>query len=480
MEQKYISSYREEMDENVNGTVEWGFYPVFGYFNPANEYPAMSNIPGSWPSLWPDKMNDPTLPGWQGEWNGRFGRGQSRADLETYFVANDAQDQEYLGPTDPEKYYPRSDKKIGDDISIQAGFPWGGIGIRVEQRGFQWNNPQAWDAIFWEYKIANISDYDLPEVAFGYWVDNGIGGEADDEIGFFDRLEDVAYSWDKDETGRAGLRTGLMLFAYLESPGLPYDDVDNDQDGIIDEERDNLAEVKVGPTDGIDNIQNFLDFYRLEPEDLKEHWDADEDQDWQDGNDVNGNGSYAYFDEVSGKWYPEPGESANDDVGTDGVGPYDLNYRLLGPDADGSECNHKPDYNPKIGSEPNFASTDVAESDMVGLTAFRLFPVPEHSSSSHWFRGDESMWNLIGTDSTQEYYGTISNLIETFASGPFPLYQGREERISMAMAHAYESNYAALNDGERHPAPALYRLLRIIKAIYDADYQFAKPPLMPT
>ena len=30
------------------------------------------------------------------EWDGRFGRGVQYADLETYFVVNDAQDQEYL------------------------------------------------------------------------------------------------------------------------------------------------------------------------------------------------------------------------------------------------------------------------------------------------------------------------------------------------------------------------------------------------
>ena len=469
------TSYREEMDTDINGQVEWGLYPVFGYFNPANEYPAMSNIPGSWPGSWPASGHSTK---WPGEWNGRFGRGVIYADLETYFVANDAQDQEYLGISDPEKYYPRPGVKIGDDISIQKGFPWGGIGIRVEQRGFQWNNPQARDAIFWEYKIANISDYDLPEVAFGYWVDNGIGGEADDEIGFFDRLEDMAYSWDKDQVGRAGLRTGLMGFAYLESPGLPFDGVDNDLDGITDEQRDNQAQMMVGPTDGIDNIQNFLDFYKLDFSDLKDHWDADEDQDWQDGNDVNQNGMYAYYDDVTGEWFPEPGENANDDVGTDGVGPFDLNYQ--GPDPDGSECNHKPDYNPQIGCEPNFATTDVSESDMVGLTAFQLFPVPSHSSSFHWFRGDESMWDIIGTDSTQEYYGTISNLIETFASGPFPLYQGREERVSMALVHAYESNYAALNNDAKHPAPTLYQALRIVKSIYAADYRFAQPPEMPT
>ena len=34
------------MDLDPTGTIEWGFDPVFGYFNKSNDYPAMSNIPG--------------------------------------------------------------------------------------------------------------------------------------------------------------------------------------------------------------------------------------------------------------------------------------------------------------------------------------------------------------------------------------------------------------------------------------------------
>ncbi len=469
------TSYREEMDVDPTGTVEWGFYPVYGYFNELSEYPAMSNHKESWPPAgWPSRGHALK---WPGEWNGRFGRGVIYADLETFFVDNDAQDLEYLGPDDKVRYYPRrkydsngkiiKDVRIGDirpEVSIQKGKPWGGIGIRVEQRGFQWNNPQARDAIFWEYNIANISEYTLPEVAFGYWVDNGIGGESDDELGFFDTKIDMAYSWDKDGRGEAGLPTGTMGFAYLESPGLPYDGIDNDEDGIIDEKRDNpTAGEFVGPTDGIDNLQNFLDFYRLKEEDLHPHWSSDEDQDWEDGNDLNGDGIY------------QSNEYAGDDVGLDGVGPQELNY--TGPDE--GECNHMPDYKQGIGCEPNYNATDVSESDMVGLTSFYMFPVPQHRAPwKHWFRNDQSMWELIGQDSLVEYLGNISNLIETFASGPFPLYQGREERISMSELHSYDA-LEGLNS-EEHSAPALYEVKRIVQVIYEKDYRFAQPPKMPT
>jgi|TARA_Y100000310_G_scaffold118080_1_gene116857 hypothetical protein len=459
------TSYREEMDVNPAGTFEYGFYPAFGYFNETSEYPAMSNRPSSWPpNGWPSTGLSTK---WPGEWDGRFGRGVIYADLETYFVANDAQDQEYLELPDRVRYYPRRNKKIGDmrdNVTIGKGNPWGGLGIRVEARGFQWNNPQARDAIFWEYNITNISDYDLTEVAFGYWVDNAIGNDGNDELAYFNTDLDMSYSWDINGIGSGGLPTGTMGFAYLESPGMAYDDNDNDNDGILNEKRDNVATTKVGPTDGIYDVDKFLSFFKIDESDLKEHWDADEDQDWQDGEDDDGDGIY------------DLGEHAGDDIGLDGVAPGELNY--TGPDE--GEGNHKPDYVEGVGSEPNFAVTDVSESDMVGLTAFRLFPVPSHSQSKStwWFKNDEAMWELIGENILEEYIADISNLIEVFASGPFPLYKGRTERISMSELHSYDP-LEGLNS-PAHTAPALYELKKIVQVIYEKDYRFAQPPKMPT
>ena len=461
------TSYREEMDKDPTGTVEWGFYPVFGYFNETGEYPALSNIENSWPiGGWPSTGFEIK---WPGEWNGRFGRGVTYADQESFYVVNDAQDQENLGAEDNVRYFPRPGRYVGDikpDVTIQSGVPWGGLGLRVAVRGFQWNNPQARDAIFWEYSIANISDYDMQDVAFGYWLDNSIGGDGDDDLGYFNKDEDMAYSWDINGIGAGGLPTGVMGFAYLESPGLAYDYVDNDNDGLTDEKRDNEPIAIVGPTDGITDLAAFLDFYKLEESDLKDHWDADEDQDWEDGEDLNGDGIY------------QSSEYAGDDIGIDGVAPGELNYN--GPDIDGSECNHRPDFQEGVGCEPNFNTTDVSESDMVGLTAFRMFPIPSHAPSNEtfWFKNDQAMWDLVGTDSLEEYTSTISNLVEVFASGPFPLFQGRVERISMSELHSYDP-LAGLNS-DAHTAPALYELKRIVQVIYEKDYRFAQPPKMPT
>ena len=159
-------NYEDMLDQNPDGDITWALHPVPGYFNPLSETPALSKDPDSWPpggwpsrgyeKKWPPDSLSPT-----GYWNGRFGKGVKYAQLETYFVANDAQDQEYLQSDRRVKYYPRPGVKIGDinpDVTIQKGLPWGGLGLRVEVRGYQWENPQTRDILFWEYNISNVSD----------------------------------------------------------------------------------------------------------------------------------------------------------------------------------------------------------------------------------------------------------------------------------------------------------------------------------
>lgn len=458
------SSYREHMDKDPTLTIEYGLYPVYGYFNELSETPAMSNDEYSWPvEGWPS--SDGTK--WAGEWNGRFGQGIIKADLECYFVANDAQDQEYLEDGNEIKYYPRPGVLIGDkrpEVTIQKGKPWGGVGIRLETRGYQWSNPSAQDAIFWEHNISNISDYDLPEMVLGFWMDNAVGGEegVGDDLAYYNTDLNMAYSWDVDFVSvGGGAEPGILGFAYLESPGLAYDNIDNDNDGLLDEKRDNEAVSFVGPTDGIDDLDKFLEYYSLEEADLVEHWDADEDQDWQDGDDANGNGVY------------DSDEDAGDDVGLDGIGPDDINY--TGPDADGTECNHKPDYEEGVGAEPNFAITDVSESDMLGLTSFHYTTDIERIAI---ISTDESLFQYMADGQFHDFQDEPLNFMEFFASGIFPLYKGRTERISMAELHSYDP-LSGLS-GDFHSAPSLFSLKEVVQVIYETDYRFAQPPLMPT
>jgi len=478
LESLYIIESNASSETAPGGTISWALTPVFGYFNDLSESPAMSINPETWPiNGWPSRGDQLK---WPGEWNGRFGRGVQYAQLESYFVMNDAQDQEWIQPARTVKYYPRREYDsqgnilnevfIGDKrstVTTQRGLPWGGLGLRIEVRGYQWNNPQTRDIVFWEYNIANISANDLPEVVFGYMMDLGIGhyilsSDGEDDVGSFSDELDLSYCWDIDGSGSFGYPVGSLGFAFLESPGVPNDALDNDNDGLTDEKRDNLAMVKVGPLDGITDINRFLENYGYESiDDLKEHWDADEDQDWRDGNDVNGNGIY------------DSGEDYGDDIGLDGVAPGDLNY--YGPDADGTECNHMPDMLEGLGAEPNFGLTDISESDMLGLQSFHLFQHPQGSSPSPAY--DEDCYNLLAEQVLDEFFGVPNNLYQAFGTGPFRLDEGRTERISMATIAAYENLETLNND---RVAPILFDRKKVVQIIYESDYRFARPPEMPT
>lgn len=242
------------MDVDPTGRVEWGFYPVFGYFNRTSDYVAMSNRSESWPpGGWPSRGLETK---WPGEWNGRFGRGVKYADIEAYWACNDAQDQENLQSISRIRFYPRPGVKIGDlhpnDITVQRGLPWGGLGMRAEVRAYQWNNQQSRDAVFFEYNISNISDYDLARAVFGFYLDAANGNKSptsalEDQIGFYDVLEDFTYTWSISGTGFGGGTPPVSGWAFLESPGVATDGVDNDDDGMVDERRDNPAE---GPWGG--------------------------------------------------------------------------------------------------------------------------------------------------------------------------------------------------------------------------------------
>ena len=147
-----------------------------------------------------------------------------------------------------------------------------GLGLRVQVRGFQWANPQAGNVIFWHYDITNESTTDYNDnVIFGLYMDSGVGGsslscdgiyESDDDNAFFDKSSrlNLVYTWDKnghgrDLSGNCG-RTGYLGYAYLETPGNPFDGIDNDEDGVLDERRDG------GPGTVIEG-QGAIDAYLL-------------------------------------------------------------------------------------------------------------------------------------------------------------------------------------------------------------------------
>jgi hypothetical protein len=423
------TAYREWFDfDPVSGT-PWGWEPVPGYVNDSSEKPAISNDPTSWPPFWPDpifvEMNvDPAL--WQnvkemeGEpnkdddsdgyvdnytyWYGYFGRGVTNADLETFFVMDDSKDAEFKRP--PYNYYP---------ITTDSGR--GGLGLRVEVRGFQWSHVLAEDNIFWHYDIVNISDTTYDKTVFGFLTDVGIGGTDDsgDDNASFDTKLDLAYGYDDNGIGTPGAWSpvGYMGYAFLESPGNPYNGIDDDEDLMVDERRDD---------------------------------DIDNDGDWRRYSDLNGNG----------EWDPE-NEPLNDDLGKDGVGPYDRQYN--GPDE--GEGDGLPTH-----GEPNFDETDKDESDQIGLTSLSIYRLIDGGGGDGWPKHDEGLWRRM---SYQNFDTSLqrSNIHLLFGSGPFELRKNTRERFSMALVFGSDLEDLVFNKVT-------------VQAIYNANYNFAAPPYKPT
>ena len=174
--------------------------------------------PDSWPFGWYNENLKDYV------WPGALRQGASNSDLESFFVVDDRTNKEF-------QYYPFS-----TDSSRQ------GLGIEIESRYYQWANPLAEDIIFLIYKVTNKSEKDLEDVTFGMWGDPHIGGPSNwqEDLSYFDKDLNMVYCWDADGISDVtGKVPGYFGYKFLESPGQPYDGIDNDNDGLIDERQDN-------------------------------------------------------------------------------------------------------------------------------------------------------------------------------------------------------------------------------------------------
>ncbi len=442
------TNYREFIRKDPITGLPWGWEPLPGYANATQNEPAISNKPGTWPSTWPDRSQD-----WNGLWNGFFGRGIQNADLETYFRMDDAADKQY------------SYRPVPTDTSR------GGLGIQVAARAFQWSQVLAADVIFWYYEITNISVQDYTKTVFAQYIDWGIGGTEDssDDRGLFDKELDIAYAFDGDGIGQPGnwSPVGYAGYAFLESPGIAVNGIDDDDDGIREERRDNDAGTKITGAQNVIsyiqsnyNVQKFLAFYNQDS--LSEvaavqqgfGWTGDENFNWRSFTDLNNNGIW------------DTGEPLNDDVGADGLGPFDAAY--TGPDADGTQGDGKPEQ-----GEPAFGILDKDESDQIGLTGFSIFPV--HFYELH---NDEQNWQVLTTPIDTTGFQQLNNVnlgmyfsagarpLGSFPGNLFPLARLATERFSMAMLFGNDRN-------------DLVRRKKTVQQIYNANYRFAKPPDLP-
>ena len=391
-----------------------------------------------------------------------FRQGVFNADLESYYVIDDHSDMEYA--IDPVTNNPNSE--FGVYYPSPSDSTMGGLGMLNQVRIFQWANVLAEDIMFILYRFFNRGETNHDRLYFAQIMDFGLGNEEGDEVGAYDPIQDVAYGWDQDGIGtRASGGTydlGYTGFAFLESPARAFDGLDNDEDGMTDESRfggpGTLIEGSAEILAAAMGMLNVADFVRTNgPIEMRpayaagRWWTGDENMDWVGYTDTNENGQW------------DAGERLNNDIGRDGLGPFDLGYP--GPDTG------EADGVPTLG-EPNFDELDVDESDQVGLTGFDLNTRPFYESGDN-LRDDDWMWDRL-FNVAQFPLGTTPDVIEAdiepfllFSSGPVNLPPNSTDFFSTAWIFGSD---------ERD----FFKNRRTVQSIFNADYTFAQPPFTPT
>lgn len=226
----------------------WNLEPVPGYYNDerAERSIATSNDVTTWPATWPDRMNDDVDPGWAGSWNGLGGKNDFRADQEIFYRASDDLYSRYT------TYFPDS-----TDLTRK------GMGILLDVRVLAWSQYLVQDAIYILHSIKNDGTKDIPKTAVTMWHADFVGGDGDsqDDISYFDLLNDIGFSRDKDNRSAnfGSDPVGIVGQAFLETPGNSSDRIDNDGDGEENGPKV-TAEMLVGeiPDDLVDNNGNGL------------------------------------------------------------------------------------------------------------------------------------------------------------------------------------------------------------------------------
>ena len=471
--------------------------PLPGFANDEVQEIAMSHRAQSWPATWPDKFDDATDPGWPGSWNGYFGKNVLNADQESYYVMDDYLNNEFA-------FYPDSTDSLRR-----------GLGIRGTVRGFQWTNVLVEDVLFELVDVKNIGTSDHAKMNFGI-VSGPIIGRSEastnldgsDDGASFDLQNKLGWHWDLDDIGGGGWTpVGKHGFAFYESPGNPYDGIDNDDDAIngpgpiIEESMFAPKVINVGdpiivinyktfertrttmPAEGItvtylQNSYHFTAgavFEEVTNNLIDDNFNGiiDENNGYLFGEGDDAIANYLYVGRKYVNYFTGEG-SDNDllderrDDGIDNDGDWDPEYDDVGLDGvanthDFGEGDGIPTSgrNTDLPGEPHIDKTDIDESDMIGLTAFNIF-----TWGNPTFSDDEGMWDAIEPGFLNAY-GQTGDTDLMLGSGYFPLKAGDTERFSIGIMFGIDED-------------DLYRNNYYAKKAYSENYNFAKAPLVPT
>ncbi|MEZ4746197.1 MAG: hypothetical protein R3C41_08990 [Calditrichia bacterium] len=417
---------------------KWGWEPRLGFSDQAsNEVATFTDLdrdldgkPDSWPENWFNEALGRYV------WPAFLGDDATTPDEEVFYVMDDFDNAEF-------EYYP-----VPSDSSVR------GLGLELQVRMFQFNNPLAEDLIFLVYTITNVSEKTLNKVHLGMFGDPHIGGPndfSDDNAGFISAFNEdpdlqnarnMLYAWDNNGIGDFGRRPGYFGYRFLESPGIDDDGQDNDGDELIDESPFNDAGTFIfGP----------IGEYGAP----KEHWSGDEDGDWDpefDDVGVDGIAGTGDFGEGDGK----PNQRFYLDFNNNGI---------LDPGEPTSESRLEG-YR-FGGGEPNFGFLDIAESDQLGLTSFNALLFGGNNRP----RNDQLMWDLMSTqnqrpEDPEPVIEQEADNVFIYGSGPFTLRPGESQRFSIALLLGEDFSDLVQNASTS-------------QQVFESDYRFAQAPRKP-
>lgn len=206
---------------NPATAADWNINPIGipnPYWNPAKQRIAKSDEPDTWPPFWPDKQGDAGDPGWRGKWNGYFGKNVFNADQELYYRVGD-------NNYDRWEYTPDTTDRRRK-----------GLGIIGDARALEWSQASVADAAFFIHELKNDGTKEIKKFAVTLWLADFVGGDGDsqDDKPDFDLILDIGYSFDSDGISSnpafSGTFVGGAGTLYMETPGNAVDRIDNDGD----------------------------------------------------------------------------------------------------------------------------------------------------------------------------------------------------------------------------------------------------------
>ncbi len=183
----------------------WNFEPIPGYYNSSLNQIADSQNPSTWPEFWPDRLNDNSDPGWQGEWDGYLGKDYLINGQELYYKFTDDNYDRYPN------YFPDS-----TDLTRK------GLGLIVSARSMEFTDIPFKDIVFYSYKIKNDGTKPINKTALTMWAADFVGGNGDsqDDNMNYDLSKNLVWFYDNDNISPSfgGNPVGAVGIAFLKTP----------------------------------------------------------------------------------------------------------------------------------------------------------------------------------------------------------------------------------------------------------------------